>query len=237
MNIIYSIEKRFDENSSFFCNFSLNGILRRNILMKFKAFLTFMTLVAMANSRPIDLYYTEDCKSVKLLRGFPLNSDFTIAEEGDESWLIYVGHRIGPNGYMGREKKLTFGTLGKSKSVFTVSQEDFTGIGKGLSFSQSIPLQDISYILSDSISLAPFFVQLRSGETGTLFVANQPTESPGARIVGDKIVNDITIIHLKYDVPKSKRGPAVLPKQIGIKALAVGFSENGVRQAISVLRR
>jgi hypothetical protein len=203
--------------------------------MKIRAFLITMVIFAAVSSRPVELYYTEDGKSVKMLRGYPLNSDFTIDEQGDESWLIYVGHRVGPNGYMGRENKLTLGTLGKSKSVFTVSQEDFIGFGKGLTFAQTVPLQDISYILPDSVTLAPFFVQLRNGESGTLFVANQPTESPGARVVGEKVVNDITIIHLKYDVPKSKRGPSVLPKQLGIKALAVGFSEHGVRQAIKAI--
>jgi hypothetical protein len=205
--------------------------------MKIRTLIIIVVLFAIGNTRPIDLYYTEDGKNVKMLRGFPLNSDFTIDEQGDESWLIFVGHRIGPNGYMGRENKLTLGTLGKSKSVFTVSQEDFTGLGKGLTFFQSVQLQDIAYILPDSVTLAPFHLQLRNGEKGTLFVANQPTESPGARVVGDKVMNDITIIHLKYDVPKSKRGPSVLPKQMGIKALAVGFSENGIRQAMSDLAR
>jgi hypothetical protein len=225
------MQKSFEENSKLFCTF----YGRRLIFMKTRILLVTMVLFMTVSSRPIELYYTEDGKSVKMLRGYPLNSDFTIDEQGDESWLVFVGHRIGPNGYMGRENKLTLGTLGKSKSVFTVSQEDFVGLGKGLTFSQPVQLQDISYILPDSITLAPFFVQLRNGEYGTLFVANQPTESPGARVVGEKVVNDITIIHLKYDIPKSKRGPSVLPKQLGIKALAIGFSEHGIRQAISVL--
>lgn len=196
-----------------------------------------LLLCGLMFARPVDLYYTEDGKTVKMLRGYPLNSDFTIADPGDESWLIFVGQRIGPNGFMGRDNKLTLGSLGKSKSVFTVSQEDFLGIGKGISFSRSVPFQEIDYILPDTISLAPFNVALRNGERGTLFVANQPSESPGARVVGEKVINDITIIHLKYDVPKSKRGPSVLPKQLGIKALAVAFSENGIRQAMRALDR
>lgn len=204
--------------------------------MKKISVLLFLTTLAVSTfSRPIDLYYTEDGKSIKSLRGFPMNSDFSIAENGDESWLVMVGQKIGPNGFMGKENKFTIGSLGKSKSIFTVAQEQFLGLGNELTLTRPIEFQDILYILPDAVALAPFIVKLKTGESGTLFVASQPTESPGERIIADKSINDITIIHLKYDIPRHQRTTATLPKHFGIKAMAVSFSEQGIKQAIAAL--
>lgn len=188
-------------------------------------------------SRTIDLYYTEDGRTVKVIRGTNINDNFTLAPEGDESWLLLAGQKIGPNGYVPADNKLTLGSLGKSKSPFTVLNEDFLGIGHSRVFERAVAFPDIAYILPNPEPLQPHFLFLNNNTDGELFIASQPSESTGKKLLGNKEVNAFSIIHLKYNIPRSQRGPSTLPIQTGIKALAVAFSENGLRRAMRELER
>jgi hypothetical protein len=197
----------------------------------------FLALLACAIlARNIDLYYTEDDNTVKSIRGFFINDNFTLSTEGDESWLVMVGQKIGPNGYTPKESKLQLGTLGKTRSLFQVMNEDFLGFGHSKRFERSLSFGDIAYILPNPQPFEPLHVVLTDGTDGELFVAGTYTESAGGRVIQDKIVNDITIIRLKYDIPKSQRTMDSRPTQYGIRAKAVAFSENGLRKAIRALQ-
>jgi hypothetical protein len=185
---------------------------------------------------PIELYYTEDGRKTEFIRGYPINSDLTLSEQGDESWLISVGQQIGPNGYIAKQSKLTLGNLGKKKAVFITMNEDFLGVGQGRRFEHPVGFNDVTYILPTPVALEPFYVKLRDGTEGSLFVAGDYTESLGEKTVQGKPELSIYIIHMKYDVPKSRRTASTRPKQFAIKAKAVSFNEQGIRQAIRDLR-
>jgi len=180
----------------------------------------------------VDLFYTEDGRTVKSLKGFFLNDNYTIVPEGDDSWLLLVGQKVGPNGYTTKDSKLTLGTLGKSRSLFTLSSDDFLGFGHGRQFDRAINISQIAYIYPDTQALQPVHVVLNDGTTGELFVAGDYTESQGQRIIQGKVVNGLSVIKLHYDIPKSQRGANTMPSQIGFKAKAVSFSDQGVRRAM-----
>lgn len=200
-------------------------------------FIAIAFLAALLSARTVDLYYTEDGRTVKFIRGTFINDNFTLSPEGDESWLLLVGQKIGPNGYVPSDNKLTLGSLGKSKSPFAVQNEDFLGVGHARNFERAVAFTDIAYLLPNPEPLQPHFVFLNNNSDGELFVAGQLTESTGKRILAGKEVNTFSIIHLKYNVPRSQRGPATLPIQSGVKAIAAAFSENGLRRAMRELER
>ena len=196
-------------------------------------FIGFTTLPLFAT---IDLYYTEDGRTIQSIRGYAINDDLTLTEQGDESWLISAGQQIGPNGYMVKQSKLTLGSLGKTKAAFIKINEAFLGIGHSKQFESTKDFSDVLYLLPDKTPLEPFYVKMRDGSEGQLFVAGENTESVGARILQGKLQNWISIIHLKYDIPKSSRSAATRPGQFAIRALAVSFSEDGLRQVIRDMR-
>jgi len=137
---------------------------------------------------------------------------------------------------MVKQSKFTLGTLGKIKALFIEMSENFLGFGHGRRFERAIDFNEIAYIVPDPKPFEPLHVYLMDGSEGELFVAGDYTESTGERMIGDKKVNAILIIKLKYDIPKSKRTPTTRPRQYGIKAKAVSFSEQGLRKALRRLR-
>jgi hypothetical protein len=187
-------------------------------------------------ARTIDLYYSEDGKTIQSIQGYFINKDLTIVEEGDISWLVVVGQRIGPNGYMVKRSKLTLGPLGKTDAVFIEMSENFLGFGHGRRYERSLDFNEIAYIIPDPKAFEPFHVKLLDGDEGELFVAGDYTESPGAKKIQGKEVNDLFIIKLKYDIPRSQRTPNTRPKQYGIRAKVISFSEQGLRKALRRLR-
>lgn len=184
----------------------------------------------------IDVYFTEDGQKIQSIRGYPINEDLTLSQEGDESWLVSAGFQIGPNGYMAKQSRLTLGNLGKTKALFVRMSEAFTGIGSAKRFERAVPFEEIAFILPDAKALEPFYVKLRNGNEGQLFVAGDYTESQGERVIQGKPVNWISVIQLKYDMPVSSRTASTRPKQFAFKAQAVAFSEQGIKQAIRALR-
>lgn len=194
-----------------------------------------LVLITQAFCRSVDLYYTEDGKTVKTIRGTPINDNFTLSPEGDESWLLIAGLKVGPNGYVPKDSKFQLGTLGKSRSLFQIMNADFLGYGHSKQAERIISISDIAYILPDSDPFQPLHVTLMDDLEGQLFAAGDYTESTGSRVIQGKAVNEISIIRLKYDIPKSQRGVDTRPGQFGIKAKAVAFSESGLRKALRKL--
>jgi hypothetical protein len=204
--------------------------------MKTISFCLFVLFVCAASfARTVDLFYTEDGKNTKIIRGFFINDNFTLAPEGDESWLLIGGQKIGPNGYTPKESKLQFGGFGKTYSLFQVMTDDFLGYGHNKRLDRTLNINDIAYILPDPTAYEPLHVFLNDGIEGQLFVAGDYTESTGARVIQGKPSNDISIIWLKYDISRNQRGPDTRPKQFGLKAKAVSFSETGLRRAMRFL--
>ncbi len=111
---------------------------------------------------------------------------------------------------------------------------DFLGFGRSKRFERTISFTDISYILPDEKAFEPLHVELNDGLKGELFVAGDYTESTGSRVVNGRVVNEISIIRLKYE-SRSQRGVDTKPLQYGIKAKAVAFSESGLRKAMRIL--
>ncbi|MFH0921527.1 MAG: hypothetical protein V1913_14340 [Fibrobacterota bacterium] len=194
-----------------------------------------LALTAFVSARTIELFYTEDGKTLQSLRGVSINEDYTLSNEGDQSWLVNVGQKFGPNGYVPKESRLTLGTLGKSRSLFITQSDDFLGFGHGRRFEHAIKFDDIAWIVPDTQAFAPLHVMLTDGTDGDLFVASDYTESPGRKLIAGKPDNSIVIIQMKYNVPASQRTPSTMPQQFGIKARAVSFSEQGLRRALRKL--
>jgi hypothetical protein len=192
-------------------------------------------LAAALFARNIDLYYTDDGRTVKAIHGFFINDNFTLSQDGDESWLIVAGQKIGPNGYVPKESKIQLGTFGKSHALFQLMNEDFLGFGHSKHFEKTVSVSAISYILPDPTAFEPLHVSLMDGTDGELFVAGDYTESTGSKVVRENLVNEISIIQLKYDIPRSQRGVDTRPQQLGIKAKAVAFTESGLRKAMGIL--
>jgi len=208
-------------------------IFSRMKTISLSLFVLFICAVSWA--RTVDLFYTEDGKSVKIIRGFAINDNFTLSPDGDESWLLIAGQKIGPNGYTAKESKVQFGGFGKTYSQFQVVSDDFLGYGHNKRFERTLNINDIAYILPDPTAFEPLHVVLIDGVEGQLFVSGDYTESTGARIIQGKPVNDISIIHLKYDISRSQRRPDTRPQQFGLKTKAVAFSETGLRRAMHAL--
>jgi hypothetical protein len=198
-------------------------------------FFAVLVFAAVSFARTVDLYYTEDGRTVKMIRGFNINDNFTLAPEGDESWLLIAAQKIGPNGYTPKDAKLTLGTLGKTHSLFQVQNADFLGFGRSKRFERAVGFSDISYIIPDPKPFEPLHLMLNDGTDGQLFVAGEFTESTGSRIIQGKPVNDLSVIRLKYDIPRSQRGVDTRPQQFGLKAKAVAFTESGLRKAMRAL--
>jgi hypothetical protein len=199
-------------------------------------FLIVLLACLSVNARTVDLYYSEDGKTVKSIHGFFINDNFTISTEGDESWLVVAGQKIGPNGYTPKESKLQLGEFGKSHSLFQLMTEDFLGYGHNKRFERTLSINDIAYVLPDSVPYQPLHVYLNTGAMdGQLFVSGDFTESTGKRVVLDKVVSEISIIRLKYDIPRSQRGPDTRPQQFGIKAKVIAFTETGLRRGMKAL--
>jgi hypothetical protein len=184
----------------------------------------------------VDLYYTEDGRTVKSLRGYFIQKDLTLVDEGEESWLVVIGQQIGPNGYMAKQSRLTLGALGKKQAFFIESTEAFLGFGHGRRYERPVKFEDIAYILPNKDAIQPAHVVLKDGATGELFVAGEYTECTGEKVIRGKKINTLTVVRLKYDVPKSERTPATRPRQYGIKVKAISFSESGLRKALRKLR-
>lgn len=201
-----------------------------------KTFFLFALPAFLWAAATVDLYYTEDGRKIDFIRGYPINADLTLSEQGDESWLISVGQQIGPNGFISKQNKLTLGNLGKKKAVFNQMNEDFLGFGQGKRFERSLGFNGVSYILPTPVALEPYYVKLLDGTEGELFVAGDYTESLGEKIIQGKPELCIYIIRMKYDIPRSQRTAATRPQQFAIKAKAVSFSESGIRQAVKALR-
>jgi hypothetical protein len=203
-------------------------------MMKTLLFLA-LALAAALSARTIELFYTKDGKTIESIRGVDINSDYTLSAEGDQSWLVNVSEKIGPNGFVPKESKLTLGSLGKNRSQFFVQPENFLGFGHARKSERTINFDDITWIVPDTQAFEPYHVMLTDGSEGDLFVNNDYTESSGQKIVAGKPDNSFVIINLKYDVPASQRTPTTRPQQLGIKARAISFSEMGLRKAIRKL--
>src|SRR3989339_309529 len=196
----------------------------------FFSVLVFCACVAQA--RIVTLYYTEDGQNIEAINGYPINDDLSLSPDGDESWLVLVGQKFGPNGYLPKDSKLQLGALGKTRSLFMLLQEPFLGIGQATRYEQPIDWEDIAYVVPDTQASMPFHVLLSNGTTGEFFVNSEYTESPGAKLIQGKINNDLYIIKLKYNIPKSERRAGDRPDQIGIKAKAFSFSEQALKKAV-----
>jgi hypothetical protein len=174
-------------------------------------------------------------RTVKSIRGIDINADFTLSTEGDQSWLAVVGQKIGPNGYVPKENRLTLGTLGKSRSPFQPQTDAFLGFGHYRTFERAIAFDDIAWIVPDTQVLAPFAVMLNDGTEGNLFVGTEYTESPGLKIIAGRPDNSFIVIQLNYKVPVSERTPSMRPEQSGLRVKAISFSETGLRRALRKL--
>jgi hypothetical protein len=183
-------------------------------------------------ARIVTLYYTEDGQNVLSINGYEITEDLTLNPDGDESWLVIVGQKFGPNGYLPKDSKLSLGTLGKTHSLFMPLQEPFLGIGVSRTFDHPINFDDIAYVVPDTAAFGPFHVFMTDGTHGDFFVNGEYTESAGAKVIQNKLVNELYIIRLKYNKPKSQRGPGDRPDQIGIRALGFSFSESALKKAI-----
>lgn len=192
------------------------------------AFLSLLAMLAFAG-RTIDLYYTDDGKNVKTIRGYFINDDLTLDPDGDQSWLVIVGQKFGPNGYLPKDSKLQ---IGKSHASFIALENQILGIGQGHTFERSLAFEDIDYIVPDPVSFEPFHVYLNDGTKGQLFVNGEYTESPAPKVIRGDTVYQFNIINLKYSVAKSNRGPQTRPDQIGVPTRAISFSEQALKKAI-----
>jgi len=195
-----------------------------------------LTLAIILSARTVELFYSEDGKTIQSLRGVDINDDYTISPEGDQSWVFSVGQKVGPNGYVPKDAKLTLGNLGKTKSPYIVQGDDFLGFGHYRTFEHSIKFDDIAWIIPDTQAFEPVHVVLSDGTEGELFVAGDYTESPGRKIVAGQPDNSLILVQFKYDVPASQRTPTTRPQQYGIKAKVISFSEQGLRRALRKIR-
>jgi hypothetical protein len=168
------------------------------------------------------LYYTEDGKEFKFIKGYLFDSRMQITGAGRESWLVQAGYQFSPNGY------IPGGQLRVGNPQFVPAGDGFLGFGGDeRHFDRSIRFADIDYLLPETEYGKPLRVALVSGERGFLFVSSNYLQVFNESYK-DAPPEDHRILLYLYRQMSGRKEDV---QRSGFKVRAVAFTEIGLKHA------